>query len=124
MILGNHAVIADTHGAIFLLAGAGWGVVDVVVVDVDSTTVVVGVSVMQSAGELTLTMPMSASGKTANTEVRRIDERIDAMMSTPNNSMKSAVTRSAKSLPVPGSSQTTLVFTGTFLTWTNECNEE
>ena len=112
-MLGSQAVMAAEHAAKLRLMGAGCGAVVVVVVD--STTVVVGVSVMQSAGVLTLTMPISARGRTANTEVRWIDERIVETMRTPKRSMKSAVTRSARSLPVPGNSQTTLVFTGPFL---------
>jgi hypothetical protein len=111
-MLGSQAVMAAEHAAKLRLTGAGCGSVVVVVVDVVSTTVVVGTSVMQSAGVLTLTMPMRARGKTAKTEVRWVDERIVEMMRTPIRSMKSAGTSSARSLPVPGSSQTTLLFTG------------
>jgi len=115
--------MAAEHAAKLLLTGAGCGSVVVVVVDADSTTVVVGDSVMQSAGVLTLTMPMSARGRTAKTEARWVDERIVETMRTPKRSMNSAATSSARSLPVPGSSQTTLLFTGTSLARKTKCNQ-
>jgi len=106
------------------LTGAGNGEVVVVVVDVvvDSTTVVVGVSITQSSDVLIPTMPMRARGKTAKTDVRRSDERIDKTMRTPNKRKKSAGTKSVRSLPVPGSSQTTFLFTDTTPNQWHKCN--
>jgi hypothetical protein len=124
VILGNHAVIAALHVVKLRLTVAGIGtiVVVLVVVVVDSTTVVVGVSRSQSAGVLILTMPMSARGKTAKTDVRCSDERIDKTVRTPIRRKNSAGATSARSLPVPGRSQTTFLFTDTSSSQWNKCN--
>ena len=124
MILGNHAVIASLHFVKLRLTGAGNGGVVVVVVDavVDSTTVVVGVSMTQSSDVLIPTMPMRARGKTAKTDVRWSDERIDKTMRTPNKRKKNAGTKSTRSLPVLGRSQATFVFTDTSPNQWKECN--